>query len=127
MERVAVDEPPGVRVAVFEELAGGVEPVAGLDVVDVAPHGVDEEPYDEPAAVGLLADDVGEGCLAVGLGLRVSSVGLRWCEHQFYYRVCVKGGQKGTLGGSASVFHIAVNKGRFCDRRGPYLRLPSMR
>ena len=47
--------------AEVEELSGGVEAVAGFGVIDLALHDVDEEADYEPAVVGLLADDVGEG------------------------------------------------------------------
>ena len=51
----------GAIEAEVEELPGGVEPVAGLGIIDLALHDVDEETDYEPAVVGLLADDVGEG------------------------------------------------------------------
>ena len=58
-------------------MAGGVEAVAGLGVIDLALHDVDEEADYVPAVVGLLADDVGEG-----LGV---FFGLVFCgEHMFY-------------------------------------------
>ena len=47
--------------AEVEKLAGGVKAVAGLGVIDLALHDVDEEADYLPAVVGLLADDVGEG------------------------------------------------------------------
>jgi hypothetical protein len=59
--RVGGDEGAGRGPAEVEELAGGVKAMAGLDVVGAALHEVDEEADDEPAVVGLLADDVGEG------------------------------------------------------------------
>ena len=42
-------------------MPGGVEAVAGFGIIDLALHDVDEETDYEPAVVGLLADDVGEG------------------------------------------------------------------
>ena len=68
-----------------EELTGSVEAVAGLGVFEVALHEVDEEADDQPAVVGLLADDVGEGLGSVdgrfdGLGIGGLGIG---CEHLF--------------------------------------------
>ena len=47
--------------AEFDEEAGGVEAMAGLGVGEFAVHGGDEEADDEPAVLGFLGDDVGEG------------------------------------------------------------------
>ena len=74
--------------AEVEELAGGVEPVAGLGVIDLALHDVDEETDYEPAVVGLLADDVGEG--------NGDFFGLLFCgEHMFYCNGCRRLGSTG--------------------------------
>ena len=55
----------------------GVKAVAGLGVIDLALHDVDEETDYVPAVVGLLADDVGEGFGGF--------FGLLFCgEHMFY-------------------------------------------
>ena len=63
--------------AEVEELPCGVEAVAGFGVIDLALHDVDEEADYEPAVVGLLADDVGEGY--------GDFFGLVFCgEHMFY-------------------------------------------
>ena len=63
--------------AEVEELPGGVEAVAGFGVIDLALHDVDEEADYEPAVVGLLADDVGEG---FGIFIVLGFCG----EHMFY-------------------------------------------
>ena len=44
----------------LDELCCGVDSVAGLEAGGVCGHGVDEELDDEPSALCLLADDVGE-------------------------------------------------------------------
>ena len=75
--------------AEVEELAGGVEAVAGFGVIDLALHDVDEETDYYAAVVGLLADDVGEGCGGF--------FGLLFCgEHVFYGNGC---GGIGSMGG----------------------------
>ena len=56
----AVDSGLGLVVAEFDEEAGGVDAVAGLEVGELALHGGDEELDDEPAVLGFLGDDVGE-------------------------------------------------------------------
>ena len=72
-------------------MAGGVEAVAGLGVIDLALHDVDEEADYVPAVVGLLADDVGEG-----LGV---FFGLLFCgEHMFYDNGCRRLGSRGDGG-----------------------------
>ena len=78
----------GSRVvhAELEQLSGGVEPVAWLGVFELSPHGVDEEPDDEPSAVGLLADDVGERGVSVLAGVVVVLCGVRSVRHVFYIR-----------------------------------------
>ena len=58
---VAGDEGLGRRVAEVEELTGGVKAMAGPGTFQIALHEVDEKADDEPAVIGLLADDVGEG------------------------------------------------------------------
>ena len=55
------DENAGLGTAETEELPGGVEAMAGLGILQAALHKVDEKADDEPAVVGLLTDDVGEG------------------------------------------------------------------
>ena len=56
--------------AEVQELLGCVQPVAGLEVIDRAVRGVDEEADDVMTAVGHLADDVGEGFgFGIGVGL----------------------------------------------------------
>ena len=67
--------------AEVEELACGVEAMAGFGIIDLALHDVDEEADNVPAVVGLLADDVGEG-VGVFFGL------LFCCEHVFYVNGC---------------------------------------
>ena len=74
--------------AEVEELASGVEAVAGFGVIDLALHHVDEEADYEAAVVGLLADDVGEGFGGFfGLVFLV--------EHMFYDNGC---GRLGSMG-----------------------------
>ena len=111
--------------AEVEELPGGVEPVAGLGVIDLALHDVDEEPDYEPAVVGLLADDVGEAIW------RFSSVCCSVCEHVFYnYRVQAVGCQRvvdGEGGGGVRSLRVAQDAEyrstravrRLRDSRGP--------
>ena len=80
----------GAIEAEVEELPSGVEPVAGLGVIDLALHDVDEEPDYEPAIVGFLADDVGEDlevssvcCSVSNMCSRLSGVGgwgQRWVD-----------------------------------------------
>ena len=74
--------------AEVEELPRGVEAVAGLGVIDLALHDVDEETDYEPAVVGFLADDVGEGY--------GDFFGLVFCgEHMFYGNGCRRMGSRG--------------------------------
>ena len=56
-----VDDSLGLVVAEFDEESCGVDAVAGLEVGELALHGGDEELDDEPAVLGFLGDDVGEG------------------------------------------------------------------
>ena len=74
--------------AEVEELARGVEAVAGFGVIDLALHDVDEEADYVPAVVGLLADDVGEG-FGVFFGLLFRG------EHMFYCNGCRRLGSRG--------------------------------
>ena len=83
--RISGDAGMGWGPTEVEELTGSVEAVAGLGVFEAALHEVDEEADDQPAVVGLLADDVSEGLGGVegrfdGLGMG----GLGFCcEHLF--------------------------------------------
>ena len=55
----AVDAGLGRREAEFDQEAGGVKAVAGLEVRELAVHGGGQEADDEPAVLGFLGDDVG--------------------------------------------------------------------
>ena len=101
--------------AEVEELAGGVEAVAGLGVIDLALHDVDEEADYVPAVVGLLADDVGEGIVVF--------FGLLFCvEHMFYGNGCGRLGSRGDGGEGSGRFFASLKNDRDagvkCGRRG---------
>ena len=51
-------------------MASGVEPMAGHGSFQAALHDIYEEADDEPAAVGLFADDIGERLVGCGMGFR---------------------------------------------------------
>ena len=61
--------------------------MVGLEVGQASEHGLGEEVDDEPSALGLLVDDVGEG--GDGGGWRQCCLGYR--EHGFYCSRFVKG------------------------------------
>ena len=84
-----VDEGLGLVEAEVEELAGGVETVAGLGVFELALHDVDEEADYDAAVFGFLADDVGEGGR---LGFRDDGLIFWLSEHWFYDREMHSGG-----------------------------------
>ena len=55
------DEGVGREETEVEELTGGIKAMARFGIFQAALHEVDEEADDEPAVVGLFADDVSEG------------------------------------------------------------------
>ena len=74
--------------------------MAGFGVIDLALHDVDEEADYNPAIVGLLADDVGEG-YGDFFGL------VFFGEHMFYGNGCRRLGSRGEWRGGGFVLGAA--------------------
>ena len=74
----AVNGGLGLVEAELDEESGGVDAVAGLEVGELALHGGDEELDDEPAVLGFLGDDVGEGDIYSILGRMAGGVNGGW-------------------------------------------------
>ena len=85
--RVGGNEGVGRGPAKVEEFTGSVETMAGLGIFQATLHEVDEEADNEPAVVGLLPDDVGEGLRRNGSFDKLRMSGKWACyEHIFYFR-----------------------------------------
>ncbi len=73
------DDLPGRSEAELEELAGGIEPMAGAGIFQAALHDIDEEADDKATVAGLLPNNVGEGLMEGRMETGI--------EHIFYFRV----------------------------------------